>query len=180
MSPRPRELLVKEHSSWPATLTHVARLCGSRSSCGGPSMPPLACMASQRLPRAPGEPQAGGEPLLYALQLVNRLGSKRSRAELLMQSPVLQARDQHRAERLAAVEGECFRVQPSLSCTGRGRARRGRTLSPSRQSTLPGGGNAHLEEGTRDGGKRWRPVPDWSRICGGQRRVGCEPEPGKG
>ncbi|MXQ93370.1 hypothetical protein E5288_WYG021124 [Bos mutus] len=55
-------------------------------------------------PRSGLLPQAGGEPLLYALQLVNRLGSKRSRAELLMQSPVLRAREQHRVERLAAVE----------------------------------------------------------------------------
>lgn len=78
-------------------------------------MPPLACVASQRLPRPPGEPQAGGEPLLYALQLVNRLGSKRSRAELLMQSPVLRAREQHRVERLAAVEGECLCVRSGLS-----------------------------------------------------------------
>uniref|UniRef100_A0AC11DZ45 Obscurin, cytoskeletal calmodulin and titin-interacting RhoGEF n=1 Tax=Ovis aries TaxID=9940 RepID=A0AC11DZ45_SHEEP len=48
---------------------------------------------------------AGTEDLgIYECELVNRLGSKRSRAELLMQSPMLQARDQHRAERLAAVE----------------------------------------------------------------------------
>ena len=78
-------------------------------------MPLLACVASKRLPRLPGEPQAGGELLLYALQLVNRLGSKRSRAELLMQSPVLQAREQQRVERLAAVEGECFCVWSVLS-----------------------------------------------------------------
>lgn len=91
-------------------------------------MPPLACVASKRLPRLPGEPQAGGELLLYALQLVNRLGSKRSRAELLMQSPVLQAREQQRVERLAAVEGECFCVWSILSWTptGWGRARTGR------------------------------------------------------
>uniref|UniRef100_A0A4W2EW34 non-specific serine/threonine protein kinase n=2 Tax=Bos indicus x Bos taurus TaxID=30522 RepID=A0A4W2EW34_BOBOX len=48
---------------------------------------------------------AGTEDLgIYECELVNRLGSKRSRAELLMQSPVLQAREQHRVERLAAVE----------------------------------------------------------------------------
>ena len=146
-------------------------------------MPPLACTASKRLPRPPGEPQAGGEPLLCALQLVNRLGSKRSRAELLMQSPVLQAREQHRVERLAAVEGECFRRQSSLSWTppGRGRPGRGRTLSPSQQSTLPAGREARSEEGTQGaGGQRWRPIPDWSSVCGRQRRGGCEPEPGKG
>uniref|UniRef100_A0A8C6FW78 Obscurin n=1 Tax=Moschus moschiferus TaxID=68415 RepID=A0A8C6FW78_MOSMO len=50
---------------------------------------------------------AGTEDLgIYECELVNRLGSKRSRAELLMQSPVLQAREQHHMERLAAVEGE--------------------------------------------------------------------------
>ncbi|KAM9732204.1 LOW QUALITY PROTEIN: obscurin-like [Dama dama] len=48
---------------------------------------------------------AGTEDLgVYECELVNRLGSKRSRAELLMQSPMLQAREQHRVERLAAVE----------------------------------------------------------------------------
>ncbi|XP_055284683.1 obscurin isoform X21 [Moschus berezovskii] len=48
---------------------------------------------------------AGTEDLgIYECELVNRLGSKRSRAELLMQSPVLQAREQHHMERLAAVE----------------------------------------------------------------------------
>lgn len=34
-----------------------------------------------------------------------------------MQSPMLQAREQHRVERLAAVEGECFHRQFSLSWT---------------------------------------------------------------
>uniref|UniRef100_A0A452G6J3 non-specific serine/threonine protein kinase n=1 Tax=Capra hircus TaxID=9925 RepID=A0A452G6J3_CAPHI len=59
---------------------------------------------------------AGTEDLgTYECELVNRLGSKRSRAELLMQSPVLQARDQHRAERLAAVEGESAPGQESTS-----------------------------------------------------------------
>uniref|UniRef100_A0A4W2F8X8 Obscurin n=1 Tax=Bos indicus x Bos taurus TaxID=30522 RepID=A0A4W2F8X8_BOBOX len=56
---------------------------------------------------------AGTEDLgIYECELVNRLGSKRSRAELLMQSPVLQAREQHRVERLAAVEGP-----PSMQVT---------------------------------------------------------------
>lgn len=39
-----------------------------------------------------------------------------------MQRPVLQARGQHRAERRAAVEGECFLRQSSLSWTPPGRA----------------------------------------------------------
>uniref|UniRef100_A0A8C6FVI4 Obscurin n=1 Tax=Moschus moschiferus TaxID=68415 RepID=A0A8C6FVI4_MOSMO len=56
---------------------------------------------------------AGTEDLgIYECELVNRLGSKRSRAELLMQSPVLQAREQHHMERLAAVEGP-----PSMQVT---------------------------------------------------------------
>lgn len=71
----------------------------------------LACTASKRLPRPPGEPRALSEPLLSALQLVNRLGSKRGGAELFMQSPALQAREQHHVEQLAAVEGECFLCQ---------------------------------------------------------------------
>ncbi|EPY89677.1 hypothetical protein CB1_000086001 [Camelus ferus] len=40
----------------------------------------------------------------YECELVNRLGSKRGGAELFMQSPALQAQDQHRREQLAAVE----------------------------------------------------------------------------
>uniref|UniRef100_A0A8W4FJQ6 non-specific serine/threonine protein kinase n=1 Tax=Sus scrofa TaxID=9823 RepID=A0A8W4FJQ6_PIG len=48
---------------------------------------------------------AGKEDLgLYECELVNWLGSKRGGAELFMQSPALQARQQHRKEQLAAVE----------------------------------------------------------------------------
>ncbi|XP_067588587.1 obscurin isoform X30 [Pseudorca crassidens] len=48
---------------------------------------------------------AGKEDLgLYECELVNRLGSKRGGAELFMQSPALQAREQHHVEQLAAVE----------------------------------------------------------------------------
>ncbi|XP_022419029.2 obscurin isoform X4 [Delphinapterus leucas] len=48
---------------------------------------------------------AGKEDLgLYECELVNQLGSKRGGAELFMQSPALQAREQHHVEQLAAVE----------------------------------------------------------------------------
>uniref|UniRef100_A0A8W4FLN6 Obscurin n=1 Tax=Sus scrofa TaxID=9823 RepID=A0A8W4FLN6_PIG len=56
---------------------------------------------------------AGKEDLgLYECELVNWLGSKRGGAELFMQSPALQARQQHRKEQLAAVEGP-----PSMQVT---------------------------------------------------------------
>uniref|UniRef100_A0A4W2EVZ8 non-specific serine/threonine protein kinase n=1 Tax=Bos indicus x Bos taurus TaxID=30522 RepID=A0A4W2EVZ8_BOBOX len=80
---------------------------------------------------------AGTEDLgIYECELVNRLGSKRSRAELLMQSPVLQAREQHRVERLAAVEGECLCVEETITTVVK--SPRGRRQSPSKSPSRYG------------------------------------------
>uniref|UniRef100_A0A4W2F8C5 non-specific serine/threonine protein kinase n=2 Tax=Bos indicus x Bos taurus TaxID=30522 RepID=A0A4W2F8C5_BOBOX len=82
---------------------------------------------------------AGTEDLgIYECELVNRLGSKRSRAELLMQSPVLQAREQHRVERLAAVEGECLCVRSEETITTVVKSPRGRRQSPSKSPSRYG------------------------------------------
>ncbi|XP_040097221.1 obscurin isoform X4 [Oryx dammah] len=95
---------------------------------------------------------AGMEDLgIYECELVNRLGSKRSRAELVMQSPVLQARDQHRAERLAAVEDaaapapaapgqESTSIQRTQTCPEAPGPSTGDHSSPS-----PSPGGPHLE-----------------------------------
>lgn len=71
------------------------------------------CYSWPRQPRPLGEPQPLRKHLSSAPQLVNWLGSKRGGAELFMQSPALQARQQHRKEQLAAVEGECHHCQSS-------------------------------------------------------------------
>ena len=97
-------------------------------SQGGPPLQ-MTCMV-------PREPQALSRLLPSALQLVNRLGSARGGAELCMQSPAVRAREQHRREQLAAVEGECC---------GAGL---GETTSFSNQGVLLGGGAVRAKEGS--------------------------------